>query len=539
MADQQLPGDQENLIRSLALALKQAAHSIRIFETHISWILIAGNDAYKFKKAVHFDFLDFSTLDARHFYCLEELRLNRRLAPEIYLDVVTITGSPTHPVIGGSSAPIEYAVKMRAFAQQALWSERIEKGCLSAREIDRLAQKLAQFHQSATIAPLESVWGSPDALRAVAEENLFLITGLVAGAGEKKATNDLMAWQNAQQQRLESTFEKRKSMGFIREGHGDLHSGNILTIDDRVTAFDCIEFNESLRWIDVMNDLAFICMDLQFHGLHGLAARLLNGYLEMTGDYEGMAVFRYYRAQRALVRCKVALLRARQLAAEGRAATLHAAQAAEYLAFAVQGIKPAASAIILMHGYAGSGKSTLSMHLVELVGAVRIRSDVERKRMHGIAVTSAAATPFGVGLYDRATTRATYEHLRMLTRSVAVSGIPVIVDAAFLKRWQRRLFEHLATELGVPFFIVETYASEATLRMRVAARAQLGHDPSDAGLEVLAHQLAHHEALSDNEKKQVIAIDSEAEWDPDMVRKACEPIMAVLQNPAVDAGAVE
>ena len=532
MVHQTIFGDQENLIRSLVVSLGHGARPVRVFETHISWILVTEKYAYKFKKAVHLDFLDFSTLDARHFYCQEELRLNRRLAPDMYLDVVAITGSSIHPTIGGSGAPIEYAVKMLAFSQQALWSSRIEKNRISAGEIDELAGKLARFHQGAAIAPKDSSWGNPDALQKTADENLNLIVSLARNAKEKNALADLRAWQIEQLQKLKTVFEQRKEQGLVRECHGDLHGANVLTINNQVVVFDCIEFNESLRWIDVMNDLAFIYMDLQFHGLHAFAARLLNGYLEITGDYTGLAVLPYYQVQRALVRCKVNLLRARQLEEHMLAAASHERLAAKYLGFALQKIGPASSGIVIMHGYSGSGKSVFSRCLVEILGAVQIRSDVERKRMHGIAASATVVASVGAGLYAEATTQTTYDRLHTLALCIAKSGMPVIVDATFLKSQQRSLFEKLAFGLGVPFFIIEIHASDATLKARVAARTELGNDPSDAGLEVLVHQLVHHEALSDDEKKRTLCIDSDAGLNLDSVRKACEPIISALGKSA-------
>ena len=530
MTDQTILGDQENLIRALVVALEQEVGTVQLFETHISWILVTEKYAYKFKKAVHLDFLDFSTLDARHFYCQEELRLNRRLAPDMYLDVVAITGSSTCPAIGGSGIPIEYAVKMMAFSQQALWSVRIGKNRISARKIDKLARKLAQFHQGAAIAPKDSSWSTPDALQKIADENLNLIISLVRNAEEERTLGDLRAWQIEQPQKLRSVFDRRKEQGLIRECHGDLHGGNILTINNQVVVFDCIEFNKNLRWIDVMNDLAFIYMDLQFHGLHPFATRLLNGYLEITGDYEGLAVLRYYQVQRALVRCKVSLLRALQLRGRMRAAASHERLATKYLAFASQQTEPEPSAIIIMHGYSGSGKSIFSGYLAEIIGAVRIRSDVERKRMYGIVASATVAASIGAGLYAEATTQATYDRLRTLALCIAESGMPVVVDATFLKVQQRSLFEKLASGLGVPFFVIQLHASEATLKARVAARTKLGNDPSDAGLEVLAHQLEHHEALSDDETKHTIRIDSDVEVNLDSVRKACVPILDVLKR---------
>ena len=276
MADQHSSSIQTNLISSLARLLRLEAACVQLFETHLSWVLVAGEFAYKLKKAVRFEFVDFSTLEARHFYCQEELRLNRRLASDLYLCVIQISGTATHPVINGGGAPIEYAVKMRSFRQEALWDHRIENGILGADEIDELAKIVADFHNSTIIAPADSAWGTPDALQTCADENLAQIATVVNDEKEERALQEFEAGENALQKSLRDLFVQRKAHGFIRECHGDLHSGNILTIGGRVQVFDCIEFNESFRWIDVMNDLAFIVMDLQFRNRPDLAARLVN-----------------------------------------------------------------------------------------------------------------------------------------------------------------------------------------------------------------------------------------------------------------------
>lgn len=520
--------DQEQLIDCFARKLERQGTPVRRFDTHISVILVAGADAYKFKKVVHFDFVDFSTLAARCFYCNEEVRLNRRLAPDLYLGVIALTGDPAAPLIDGPGAPLEYAVHMCAFAQQALWSARIGQGLLDAGEIDQLACALALFHRSAAVAPATSGWGTPAALRSIADDNLDLLGRLAATSAEQEAIAALKAWQLDCQRRLADRFERRRRHGFVRECHGDLHSGNILTVDGRVEVFDCIEFNESLRWIDVINDIAFTSMDLQCCGLPQLAARLLNAYLEASGDYAGLAVLRYYQTELALVRWKIALLRARQLAADGADAAREAGQAAGYMAYALRNIAPAPAAVLLMHGYSGSGKSTFARCLVELLGAICVRSDVERKRMHGIEAGCTAAAPLDAALYRPATTAATYARLRKLAADIVRAGLPVIVDATFLHQEQRAPFAALAAELGLPFFIVDIRASEATLRARLAQRARGGGDPSDAGPEVLDHQLALREPLSAAEAPHLLVLDSEAGLDPDAVRRACAPVMAAL-----------
>ncbi len=535
--------DQYKLILSLSRTLEHDKVRPSIFETHISWVLVTEDFAYKIKKAVRFEFLNFSTIDLRRFYCQEELRLNARLCPELYLDVVAIVGTPDAPVIDAEGVPIEYALKMRAFPQQAIWNARLQAGSLLPVEIDALAQKLAQFHHRAAVATSDSIWGSSSAIRSCAANNLASISELLVEPQQKEWVDDMQAWQRTRQEELAGTFDGRKVQGWIRECHGDLHCGNILTINDLVSVFDCIEFNESLRWIDVMDDIAFTCMDLRFQDRPDLASRLLNQYLEITGDYDGLLVFRYYQVERALVRCKVALLRAQQVRTEAQSAALQMALAARYMAFSSENIQPMSPVLVLMHGLSGSGKSAVAGCLVEAKGAIRLRSDVERKRIHHLPAISDKTAARVAGLYDAQATRLTYARLSILSRQVIRSGLPVIVDAACLQQDQRRQFERLARELAIPFFILDVHAEEATMRARIVARARLARDPSDADLATLVHQIATQEGFSEDELEYVIRVDGERNWNREMVESILAPMMEARASrggrPLFDATHIE
>jgi len=511
---------QEKLVRALARAVQAASGPVSLFETHISWILVAGPHAWKLKKAVRFDFLDFSTLAARRFYCEEELRLNRRLAPELYLEVQAITGSADAPQLGGGGPAIEYALRMRAFPQEALWSERVASGAITPEEIDQLADTLARFHRDAPVAPPASHWGTPALLRQSADEILGTLVQALRDPADKLRVDALLAWHLARHAQLCPAFERRRRDGYVREGHGDLHCGNILTVDGHATAFDCIEFSEGLRWIDVLNDIAFATMDLQVSGRADLAARLLNRYLEASGDYLDLALLRYYQTLRALVRCKVALLRLQELAADAlqRADCERRMQAC--LGFACASISTAPLALMIMHGFSGSGKSTVAGTVVELCGAIRIRSDVERKRMHG------AGSPAAGDLYAPAVSDAVYARLGLLARRIVEAGLPVVVDAAFLDHAQRQRFAALARELGVPFLIFDVRTDEALMRERLARRARQGGDPSDADAEVLARQLVSHHPLADEEMPHVAQVDSAGDNVAQAIRLGWDSLQA-------------
>jgi len=510
---------QARLIAHIVRELKRTGHRVSRFETHISCVLVAGGFAYKFKKAVKFDFLDFSTLDARCFYCHEELRLNRRLAPRLYLDVVSVTGDPEHPRIGGEGEAIEYAVRMHAFEQQALWSYRLENNLITDAEIDELADQLARFHRNAASAPPDRAWGDPQVIASQSKETLRTLSSLVE-EGNRPQLAELQAWVGSRLDDVSGAFKERKALGMVRECHGDLHCGNILSTEQGVEIFDCIEFNQDLRWIDVMSDLAFICMDLEFRRQRELGSRLLNHYLEITGDYAGLDVLHYYRVQRALVRSKISFLRARQENISHEDAQALVRQGHEYLFFALQDAKPVRPALMITHGYSGCGKTSFARLVVESLGAIQIRSDVERKRMQGLT----AASKGGPALYDSVITEQTYDCLLSIARKILASGLPVIVDAAMLKSAQRQRFADLASELGIPFFIFDVQAKQETMTYRLAVRANTGLDASDAGTEILERQLTFAEPLSVDESLHAITVDMEGGTDHLSVRSLCAPV---------------
>lgn len=534
----EVPPEQQQLMAALMRKLGEQGAAPELHETHISWVIVAGGFAYKLKKAVRFDFLDFSTLEARRFYCNEELRLNRRLAPDLYLDVVAISGDARHPDLNGSGTPIEYAVRMRAFAQDALWSYRIPHDLISAVEIDALAEEVSRFHRNAAVASPESPWGTLSLIVQASDETLKTLSQLAPDETTPQQLASLHVWEQSQRETLCEEFRRRKAEERVRECHGDLHGGNLLTLGNRVEAFDCIEFNDSLRWIDVMNDLAFICMDLAFQQHADHAAAMLNRYLEIGGDYAGLKVLRYYEVHRALVRAKVMLLLAAQQQKENKYddEALHNRKAGlAYLAFATRHAQTRPVVLMITHGCSGSGKSSLAPHLVRLLGAVQVRSDVERKRMRGFGATDRGGAD--AGLYAAQATQGVYARLLQLARIILASGRHAIVDAAFLQAAQRKPFRELAAELGIPFFVFVVHAPPPVLRARVASRERAGRDASDAGIAILDRQLQSMEAVSGQERMQAIFVDTEAGIDAERTRALCAPVLAALREETSSADA--
>ncbi|MEP7297387.1 MAG: AAA family ATPase [Burkholderiales bacterium] len=479
---------------------------VRLAETHLSWVLLTTEHAYKLKKPLRLPFVDFSTLALRRHFCAEELRLNRRLAPTLYLDVVEVREGAGGLTFDGDGALLDVAVKMRRFPDGALWSERVAAGELTPHDVDGLALRLADFHRHCAVAAVASGFGSTALHERV---TLRLVQGLDAAAPSLMADGGwaaLRAWALARPALLAPVFEARCRDGRVRECHGDLHLANLIEVDGDVTAFDGIEFDPALRWIDVLDDVAFVAMDLMAHAHDTLAWRFLDAWFEATGDFDGLPALRFALVSRALVRAQVAVLSDAQ----------HAARpgAGEYLALAARLSTAHDPRLAITHGLPGSGKSVVSQALSEQAGAVRVRSDVERKRLFGIGALQSSQGRIAGGIYDSASTQRTYARLLDVARTALGAGWPVIVDAAFMRADERRVFAALAEAQRAPFTIVDCQAPAAVLRDRLARRNARGDDASEADAAVLETLSAVAEPLGEAERACAIRMDAAVSMPP-------------------------
>jgi aminoglycoside phosphotransferase family enzyme/predicted kinase len=520
--------EQANWVTALmrAEAFDHAVTELELIETHISWVILTGPFAYKIKKPVDLGFLDFSTVEKRLACAEAEVRLNSRLAPALYLGVVKITGDESAPVIGGpvtggtvidgtvidrTGTAFEPAVKMRQFPQSAQLDRMLDGHALKPEHLDAFAERLAAFHQEAPRADPDESFGTPAAVwEPVAENFQHILDSQVLG-DDSSVVDELRHWATALWQSLKPVFVQRKQQGWIRECHGDLHLRNLAWIDEQPVAFDCIEFNRNLSCIDVLCDVAFLVMDLQDRQQSRLANRFLNTYLEHTGDYEQLQLLPYYLTYRALVRAKVTAIRLGQSDLEDARPVRQEFEA--YLQLARSYGCAAPPALILTCGLSGSGKTTLTTPLLELLGAIRLRSDIERKRLHGLAALESGRAEVGEGIYGAAAHSQTYQHLLSLSGALLAAGQTVIVDATFLDLEQRELFRELAEAGGCGFVIVECVAATATLRERIENRRG---DASDADLTVLQAQLAKlagDSLVSDAERAFTVSVDTSERVD--------------------------
>lgn len=489
---------------------------VGLIETHISWVLLAGDYAWKLKKPLDLGFLDFSTVGRRREACEAELRLNRRTAPELYEAVVPVWRAGEGVRVGGEAPAAgavadDYLVRMRRFEQSALLAHRLAAGALAPELFDRLARHVADFHAVAAVAKPGEGFGDAAAVLAPVRQNFAQVRERIEDPALRAELARVEAWVEAQAVTLASVFDARLAEGRVRECHGDLHLGNLIVLEGEPRLFDAIEFSAELRWTDVVADIAFLVMDLQLRGQDVLANRFLNAWLERSGDYGGLRLLPWYVSYRAMVRAKIAAIRASQVDGEARSESL--AECARYLALAAAQARPTAPALLIASGVSGSGKSSQSQPLVEQGGVIRVRADVERKRLFGLDAMAASGSALGGGLYSAEATARTYARLAELARTVVAAGYPVLLDATFLRRAQRRSLAELAGVLGVPFVILAFDAPPEVLRERVRRRAAAGKDASEADLAVLEAQLRTREPLEEEELERALPIDTRSAPD--------------------------
>lgn len=488
--------------------LSSDGETVELIETHISWVLLTGEHAYKVKKPLDLGFLDFSTLDKRRTACEDELRLNRRLAPQLYESVVTITGDPAAPRIGGDGPILDYAVRMKRFPQSQLLDRLQRQGQLSAELIDAATDEIARFHQSLPPAPADSCFGTVELVREPAEQNFLQIGKTPLASTHQELLERLHAWSEREHTTKRAAFSRRRREGNIRECHGDLHLGNMVAEDGKVILFDCLEFNAALRWIDTLSEIAFLVMDLDDRRESPLAHRCLDRYLEATGDYRGLDVLPFYLVYRALVRAKVNAIRGSQAGVADNERAQALAAGAAYLELAARYTAPGSPQLYLTHGLSGSGKTTLTQQLLEAGGMIRIRSDVERKRLSGLTAQAHSGSTVGEGLYTGTMTTRTYSVLEELAEAVLKAGWSVVVDATFLRTAQRTPFFDLARRCDVPITLLNFEAPIPVLRERIRTRLRLGSDASEADLRVLDHQIEQLEALTTKERSCTVTFDT-------------------------------
>ncbi|MDB9942390.1 AAA family ATPase [Pseudomonadales bacterium] len=488
--------------------VQHACTNPRCIETHISWIVLLGEYAYKIKKPLNLGFLNYSTLALRKFYCAEEIRLNRRTAKDLYLQVVAISGTAAAPVVTAidsgqqSTAEVfEYAVKMRRFPQSQLLTALAQHDQLNETVVESLARTIARFHLSLAKTVPEA-FQPRDRIQGPVLDNFRHLLAL-ALPERRQLLTDLQRWSETEYQRLEACLQRRCEQGNIRECHGDLHLDNILFDGQQCIVFDCIEFNPALYWIDTASDFAFTAMDLQIRTHADHARQLLNEYLALTGDYDMLHVFHYYLVYRALVKAKVHAIQAGQ--SRGQAIHEHHDQCWRYLRRAQDYCQPEPRGMVLMCGFSGSGKTTIARQLAQSTGFIHLRSDVERKRLFGLS-HDANSQQLNLNIYTAEADTLTKSRLLDLSQEIYNAGYGVIIDATFIRADWRHSFLSLARQRSTPIRILQCQVSADETRTRLANRQG---DASEATFEQFLAQQTAFDPFTDAEQSLLVTVNTQ------------------------------
>jgi aminoglycoside phosphotransferase family enzyme/predicted kinase len=491
---------------------------IELIETHISYVFIAGDIVYKVKKPVKFDFLDFSSLEKRKFYCEEELRLNRRLAPDTYLDVAAISRDAEGNItLGKGIEVIDYAVRMKKLPADRMLKTLLSQGLADEKMMDDLAGKIAAFHQEAQTGGHIDEMGNIENIRHNTEENFAEALNYINITIPEYQYNFIKDYTEKFLATNKSLFEKRIAGHKIRDCHGDLHLEHICVADE-IIIFDCIEFNERFRCGDVAEDVAFLTMDLDFNGYPQHTDTFIESYIKHSGDTDLPALLNFYRCYFAYVRGKVTSFRLDQEELQEFEREQITKNAARYFdlaySYAARLDKPA---LILTAGLMGSGKSYQARKLAARLGAEIIRTDLLRKELFNIKPTERRFENFGKGIYSGDTSRLIYDKAYDLAAQKIKQGKAIIIDASFKRRAERQKAMEMAQNLGVHFYILECICSDEITRKRLEKRMMENDNASDGRWELFQEQKNDFDAINEAPADGHFIIDTSV--DPEITRQ--------------------
>ena len=497
-------------------AYQDHPRSVELRQTHVSYVFLAGAYVYKIKKPVRFAFLDASTLARRHQLCLDEVRLNRRLAPDVYLGVVPILRrgdgelglGVASPDAAEAGAVVEWVVRMRRLDEATMLDRMVSQGIVSVAQIRAIAARLAAFHRAAA-ADQGWKYGSAASVWRLVRGNLG---ELASDCADMIAPADLDELERCVHSIVESRWSllNRRACGArVCEGHGDLRCEHVSLADDTITIIDCVEFSEGLRYVDVASDVGFLAMDLDRLGARGLSDELVGAYREASGDADLPLLIPLYKLHRALVRAKVEGLTSRDaaIAPDRRAAA--AASARRYVALALDFARESRPAVVVVCGLSGCGKSTVARRLADRLGFEWLRSDEIRKRLAGVASDKRLSNGYATGAYSREFTQKTYAALLGEAAARLHDGAGVIIDATFAAPAYRAEALALAARAHVPALIVECTASHEEIVRRLSHRARRTDEISDAGVATYLRQRGEFVALNEIPQSCHLVVDTE------------------------------
>ena len=489
-------------------AYPEKTSQVEIIQTHISYIFLTDHFVYKIKKPVNFGFLDFTTLENRRHFCEEEVRLNRRLSPDVYLDVIPVTMGENGLRFGGDGEPVEYAVHMKRLDEKRFLSTLLEKGKVAPAEMDRVAQKIAAFHRQAPTSPEIALTGGRKAVIFNTRENFQQIEPHVGKTLDRETFHRIRDYTEAFIEVNSDLFRERETGGWIRDGHGDLHTQHIC-LDEKIQIFDCIEFNERFRFGDILCDAAFLVMDLDRLGHGGLSRAFRSAYLDLMDQREQEALLNFFCCYRAVVRGKVEGFRSLDPNIPGREA-LEAQQSAS--AFHRLALRYARTlfpvTLVVGCGLMGSGKSSAANSLGRLLDLEILSSDRIRKELAGISSDDARHVPFGEDIYSAQFTARTYGELFGTAEKHLSEGKSVFIDASFIDPDRRAEAMELARKRNVRGILVHFHADEEELRSRLRKRAGEKTAISDGREEILAEQVRAFREPDDIPRDSLLSVDT-------------------------------
>jgi len=476
---------------------------IELVQTQMSFVFLTDNFVYKVKKPVNLGYLDYTTLEKRKFYCQREIELNRRLCPDAYLGVVSITQDKGNIVIGGQGEAIEYAVRMRRLPQEKMMAALLERDQVSTEMIAGVAERLAEFHRRAETSVSISQFGGLDTITRNTEENFTQTEKYIGQTISQQKYQQIKDYTDSFIAQNASLFQKRVKEGRIRDCHGDLHAAHIC-FSDGICIYDCIEFNDRFRYSDVASEVAFLAMDLDHYGRADLSRSFVKTYVARSRDSELLRLLNFYKCYRAYVRGKVACFQLDDPYIKEKEPVRKTARSYFDLAHAYLRPKPA---LFITVGLVGSGKTVLAQALARQLGLVAIHSDVTRKRLAAIPLTEHRFEEFDHGIYSADFSRLTYDTMLNEARTILAEGSSVILDASFIRTEHRRKAKRLAEETKADFFIIECTLAEEIVPERLTERLKQG-TVSDGRWEIFEEQKRQFEAVAEVLEANYAIIDT-------------------------------
>ena len=500
--------DQDTIVQALLKPETYPNHPQKIthLQTHISHIFLTGGLVYKIKKPVNFHFLDFSTLSKRRYFCHQEVELNRRLARDIYLGVVKITLDKGKPSLNGKGPVVEYAVAMREMPQERMMNRLLKSGKVEPREIKALVRRLVPFYATARTGRGVNAYGLPKGIAKNTEENFEQTRSYVGRLISSRAYRRIWAYSRSFLERNRDLFNRRIKEGRIRDCHGDLHSGNIC-LTKEIQVYDCIEFNPRFRYSDTACDLAFLAMDLDFHGYENLSDTLVKSYVRQSGDKHLPRLMDFYKCYRAHVRAKIHSLASVEPEISFKEKRDHIQLAKNYYQLAHRyALNDKPPRLIVFFGLMGSGKTSLARAFAKKTGWPLYSSDEIRKKLAGLNPSARRWEPFGEGIYSQKMSEKTYWKMRQEAEQLLKKGQSVILDASYSQESERLPLVHLAGRTGARLHFIECRVPLAVIRRRLNRRSQEKAAVSDGRWEIFKQQRLAFDPVSGPDRDHLITI---------------------------------